>query len=73
MAQVLINAWNQVNLAILSFFPNEVKEDQYTAAQWLQKVLLHRQAVPWNDEQIITQFRNALKKEVIDWFDPCQH
>jgi hypothetical protein len=31
-------------------------------------VLLHRQAAAWNDKQIITHFRNALKK-VIDWFD----
>jgi hypothetical protein len=69
MAQALINAQNQVNLATLPSFSNEVKEDLYTAAQWLQKVLLHRQAAAWNDEQIITHFRNALKKEVIDWFD----
>jgi hypothetical protein len=69
MSQALINAQHQVNLATLPSFSNEVKEDQYTAAQWLQKVLLHRQAAAWNDEQIITHFRNALKKEVIDWFD----
>jgi hypothetical protein len=30
---------------------------------------LHRQAAAWNDEQIIIYLRNALKKEVIDWFD----
>jgi hypothetical protein len=58
-----------VNLATLPSISNEVKEDQYTAAQWLQKVLLQRQAAAWNDEQIITHFRTALKKEVIDWFD----
>jgi hypothetical protein len=46
-----------------------VKEDQYTAAQSLQTVLLYKQAAAWNDEQIITHFRNALKQEVIDWFD----
>jgi hypothetical protein len=38
MDQALINAQQQVNLAILSKFSNEVKEDQYTAAQWLQSV-----------------------------------
>jgi hypothetical protein len=27
------------------------------------------QAAAWTDEQIITYFRNALKKEVIDWLD----
>jgi hypothetical protein len=34
-----------------------------------KKMLLHRQRAAWNDDQIITHFRNALKKEVIDWFD----
>ena len=69
MAQELINAQHQVNLATLPAFSNDVKEDKYTAAQWLQKVLLHRRAAAWNDEQIITHFRNALKNNVIDWFD----
>jgi hypothetical protein len=69
MAQALINAQHQVNLATLPAFSNNVKEDQYTAAQWLQKVLLHRQAAAWNDEQIIAHFRNALKDKVINWFD----
>jgi hypothetical protein len=69
MAKALINAQHQGNLATLPSFSNKVKEDQYAAAQWLQKVLLHRQAATWNDEQIITNFRNALKEEVIDWFD----
>ncbi len=69
MEQALINAQHQVNLATLPAFSNNVKEDQYTAAQWLQKVLLHRQAAAWNDEQIITHFRNVLKDKVINWFD----
>jgi hypothetical protein len=59
MAQALIDAQHQVNLTTLPSFSNEVKEDQYTGAHWLQKVLLHRQAAAWNDEQIITHFRNA--------------
>jgi hypothetical protein len=57
MAQPLFNAQHQVNYPTLSSFSNEVKEDQYKAAQWLQKVLLHREAAAWNDEQIITLFR----------------
>ncbi len=69
MAQGVINTQHQVNMATLPSFSNTVKEDQYTAAQLLQKVLLHRQAATWNDEQIITHFRKALKGEVIDWFD----
>ncbi len=30
--------------------------------------LQHRQAAAWNDDKIITHFRNTLKKEMIDWF-----
>jgi hypothetical protein len=66
--QALINVQHQVNLATLPSFSNEVKEDQYTAAQWLQKMLLHMQATAYNDEQIIAHFRNALKNKMIDWF-----
>jgi hypothetical protein len=69
MAQASINAQHQVNLATLPAFSNNVKEDQYTAAQLQQKVLLDRQAAAWNDEQIITHFRNALKEKVINWLD----
>ena len=69
MAQALINAKHQVNLATLPAFSNNVKEDQYTTPQWLQKLLIHRQVAAWNDEQIITHFRNALKEKVINWFD----
>ncbi len=43
-----------------------VKEDYYTAAQWFQEVLLHRQAAALNDEQIITPYRkhNFFESEV---------
>ncbi len=69
MAQALVNAQHQVNLAALPSLSDNVKEDKYTAAQWLKKVLLHRQAAAWTDDQIITHVRNALKDTVIDWFD----
>jgi hypothetical protein len=58
MALALINK-QQVNVATLPSFLNEFKEDKCRAAQWLQKV----QAVAWNEEQIITHFRNALKRK----------
>jgi hypothetical protein len=44
MAQALMNAQHQVDLAPLPSFSKEVKEDQKTTPKWLQKVLLHRQA-----------------------------
>jgi hypothetical protein len=45
----LINVQRQVNLATLPAFSNDKKEDEYTAAQWLQKVLLYRQAAIWRN------------------------
>ncbi len=63
MAQALINAQHPVNLATLPSFSNDVKEDQCTATQWLQEVLLHRQTAAWNGEQIIAHFRNAPKRK----------
>ena len=63
MAQALVNAQHQVNLAALPSFSDNVKEDKYTAAQWLQKALLCRQAAAWTDDQIITHARNALNKK----------
>jgi hypothetical protein len=68
MAQALINAQHQVNLAALPSFSDNVKEDKYTASQWLQKMLLHKLAAVWPDDQIITHVRNTLKDKVIDWF-----
>jgi hypothetical protein len=44
MTQNLINAQQQVNLIRLPEFSNDKKEDKYTAAQWLPKEQLHRQA-----------------------------
>jgi hypothetical protein len=39
MTQALKNIQHQVNLAAFLAFSNSKKEDKYTAAQWLQKVL----------------------------------
>jgi hypothetical protein len=63
MAQALIDAQQQVNLATLPSFSNKVKEDQYTPVQWLQKVILHRQAAGWNDEQIIAHFQKCFERK----------
>jgi hypothetical protein len=63
MVQALIIAQNQVNLATLASFSSEVLKDQFTAAQMLQKLLLHRQALAWHDGQTIADFRNPLKRK----------
>ena len=69
MAQALKNEQHQVTLASLPALSNNGKEEKYTVEQWLQKVLLHRQAAAWNDKEIITHVRNALRDKLIDLFD----
>ena len=67
--QQIINAQQAVQLAVLPPFSNKPTEDRFTATQWLQKVLLHKAGATWTDRQAITHFRNALRGNVIDWFD----
>ena len=67
--QQIINAQQAVQLAVLPPFSNKPGEDKFTATQWLQKVLLHKAGATWTDRQAITHFRNALRGNVIDWFD----
>ena len=56
-------------MAVLPPFSNKPTEDRFTATQWLQKVILHKAGATWTDRQAITLFRNALRGNVIDWFD----
>ena len=67
--QQIINAQQAVQLAVLPPFSNKPTEDRFTATQWLQKVILHKAGATWTDRQAITHFRNALRGNVIDWFD----
>ena len=46
--------------AVLPSFSNVPADDKYTATQWLQKVIYHKQGAGWTDAQAITHFRNAL-------------
>ena len=56
-------------MAVLPPFSNKPAEDWFTAIQWLQKLQLHKTGATWSDKQAITHFRNALRGNVIDWFD----
>ena len=67
--QQIINAQQAVQLAVLPPFSNKPTEDRFTATQWLQKVILHKAGATWTDRQAITHFRNALRGNVINWFD----
>jgi hypothetical protein len=68
-AQFFNNALATSQLAVLPTFSDKKNEDKYNSAQWLQKILNHRAGTEWNDQQFITHVRNALRGDMIDWFD----
>ena len=69
-AQAFLNATAAVQLATLPLFSNNLKEDKFTPAQWLQKVNSHKTAATWTDVETITHVCNAFRgQEVLDWFD----
>jgi hypothetical protein len=68
-AQFFNNTLATSQLAVLPTFSNRKNEDKYNPAQWLQKILNHRDGTEWTDQQFITHVRNALRGDMIDWFD----
>jgi hypothetical protein len=73
-AQAFLNANAAAQLAVLPHFSNKSAEDQFTPAQWLQKVISHKQAAQWTDLQTITHFRNALRgTSALNWFNSLEH
>ena len=67
--QLFLNAQAAAQLAVLPTFSNVLKDDNFTATQWLQKVLNHKTGAGWTDEQTITHVRNAFRGDLIDWYD----
>ena len=67
--QLFLNAQAAAQLAVLPTFSNVYKDDNFTATQWLQKVLNHKTGAGWTDEQTITHVRNAFRGDLIDWYD----
>ena len=73
-AQAFLNANAAAQLAVLPHFSNKSSEDQFTPAQWLQKVISHKEAAQWTDLQTITHFRNALRgTSALNWFNSLEH
>ena len=62
--QLFLNAQAAAQLAVLPTFSNVYKDDNFTATQWLQKVLNHKTGAGWTDEQTITHVRNPFRVEV---------
>ena len=67
--QLFLNAQAAAQPAVLPTFSNIYKDDNFTATQWLQKVINHKTGAAWTDEQTITHVRNAFRGDLIDWFD----
>jgi hypothetical protein len=59
MQQALQMATTNSQLAIL---PNNPKE-------WLQKLLNNKQGAGWTDIQTVIHFRNAIRGEVLKWYN----
>ncbi len=58
----------KAQLAILPTFSIDSKEDKTSATEWLQKLINHKQEGGWKDLQTLTNFRNALRVEVLKWY-----
>ncbi len=71
-AQNFFNAHAAAQLVIFPKFSNKLSDDKFTAAQWLAKVINHKEGAWWNDAQTITHVRNAFPGPLLDWFDSIQ-
>ena len=69
MGQAFQAAAINAQLTALPIFSDNVKEDKLTAKQWLEKVVINKTGGNWTDIQTITHFRNALRGDMVSWYD----
>jgi hypothetical protein len=50
-------------------FSNNPKKDNSSANEWLQKLLNNKQGAGWTDIQTVTHFRNAIRVEILKWYN----
>ena len=56
-------------LISLPIFSENFKEDELTAKQWLEKVIIkNKTGGNWNDVKTLTHFRNAVRGDMVDWY-----
>ncbi len=67
--QALLYATINAQLAILPIFSNNSRGDKASATEWLQKVITYKQGGGWTNLQTVTHFRNALRGEVLKWYN----
>ena len=63
-AQNFFYADAAAQVEILPQLSKEISEDNFTAAQWLVKVINHKEGADWTDAQTITHIRSLL-----DWYN----
>ncbi len=68
-AQNFFNPQAAAQLAILPQFSNKLSEETFTAAQWLAKVVNHKERAQWNDAQTIKHERNAFRGPLLDCYE----
>ena len=69
MQQALQLATTNAQLKILPTFSNDTKEYKSSAMEWLQKLMNNKTGAGWTDPQTVTHFRNALRGEVLKWYN----
>jgi hypothetical protein len=67
--QALQLATTNAQLSILPTFLNDAIEDKTSSTEWLQKVINNKQGGGWTNLQTITHFRNALRGELLKWYN----
>jgi hypothetical protein len=69
LGAALSTATINANLALLPTFSDNLETDKYTAKEWLQQVLNNKRGGAWTDDNTITYFRNALRGDMVQWYD----
>ena len=69
MQQALQLAATNAQLAILPTFSNNPTDDRTSATEWLKKLLNNKQGGNWTDVQTLTHFRNALRGDMVSWYN----
>ena len=69
LREALQTATINANLALLPTFSDDSKTDRMTAKEWLQQVQNNKRGGTWTDVQAITYFRNALRGDMVQWYD----
>jgi hypothetical protein len=62
-------ATTKAQLAILPTFSNDSREDKTSSTECLQKLINNEKGSGWTNLQTETHFRNALRDEVLKWYN----